>query len=132
MFPADAIFEAHDEGSFGLGVGDIPIFGLGLAAQLRGNGGGRVHLQAEAFLAIEPFYENREGAGGVRVRPQDRIGVFAEQIAEGHACKIAPCHHRLRVLAIHNLPAFPDDLALGQLTLQTVSQIAATPDPFHI
>ena len=71
LFARDAFLQADNQGGIGIGIGDIPVFGFWFAAERGCDRGGRVHLQAEAILAIKPFDEDRERLGRIAARAED-------------------------------------------------------------
>lgn len=55
-FAGHSFFETDVEFRIGDGVGDIPHFGFGLAAEFTGYRGWRVDLNGEIIAAIENLY----------------------------------------------------------------------------
>jgi len=128
----DTAPEADDQVGAGGGVGDVPVFGLWLAAEGGGHGHGRVDLEAEALAAVEPLDEDGEGSRGGPFRAHDSRGIFFQELAKRLSLETALRGDGLGFRAVDDLPAFADRTGRGKGAAQRGGQSLAAPDAFLI
>jgi len=108
FFWSDAAFKADEQIRVGRCLGDIPHFGLGLAAHFRGFAGGRMDLQGELFLGVEDFYQERESFFVTVSWAEQFFGMIFHEPAEVLVRQGAVGNHAGIARAIGNLPGFAD------------------------
>jgi hypothetical protein len=91
-----------------------------------------VDLEAEAFAAIKPLYEDGERAVFVPAWTHDFGGVGGDDLAQGFAGEAAADQGGLGFRAIHDFPCFADGLAAGKFATKCGFESATAPDAFLV
>jgi hypothetical protein len=128
----DAVLEAGDDGGAWRGLGDEPVFGLGFAGKSGRFAGGRMDLEGHALAGVEPFDEDGETLRGFPGRAHDGGGFGFEKVAQRAAGPRAAGDLRLGLGAVNDFPAFADDGAGWERTMEDGLERAAAPDAFLI
>ena len=125
--------ESGVDAAAGIAGEEIPHFGLGLAAELRGEIGGRVDLHGEAVAGVKEFAEQREARAGGRVAGAEDFGaVVGPEVVEGASAVGAGGDDALGFGAVYNFPSFADGLVAGQGAGELRRESAAAPEAFLV
>ena len=112
---------------------EIPDFGFGFAAELRGDGGGRMDLDGEAVAGVEEFAEQGKTRAGVGVtRAEDFEAVIGPEIVQGASAVGAIGDEALGFGAVDDLPSLADRLVAGESASEACREFVAAPDAFLV
>ena len=111
---------------------DVPVLGLGLAAQGGGHLSRRVHLEAQAVRAVQPLHEDREGPLHVPLRTHELRTVAQDELAQGRAAEAAATDPGLGLGPVDDLPAFADRRSRREIAAEQGFEAATAPHPFLV
>ena len=112
-------------------IEQIPHLRLRLAAQPRRHRRGRMHLHREPVLRIEDLAQQRKARQLRQPRAEHLRAMLRPQLIQRAAAQRPLMHYALRILAIHQLPGFPDARGVRQTFAQQRLQAASAPDALH-
>ena len=125
--------ESGVDAAAGVAGEEIPDFGFGFTAELRGEVGGRVHLDGKSVAGVEEFAEERKTRAGIGVAGAEDFGaVVGPEFVEGAALVRAGGDHALGFGAVGDFPGFADGLVAGEGAAEAGGELAAAPDAFLV
>jgi hypothetical protein len=136
----EGLFEGFARGSFiesdvkfglGVAVGDVPHFGLGIAAKIICDCLRRVDLDGEVVASVEDLDKEGKAVAG-QAFAEDLFAVPAPKVVEGFSGKFSLRYEGLFAFAVGNLPRFSVGLIVGEGSVVVGFKRAATPNAGHV
>ena len=133
FFTGCTVFQSDVEFGTWEGICDEPHFGLWFAAELFGDGGGRVDLDGKGCRAIEDFDQDGETFAVGELVAENLTAMVDPEIVEGFSRVRTIADDGLGALAIDDFPCFAErGGGMGEIAVVNRFKFASAPDALDV